>query len=48
MAVTVSAIDLRALVAEDGTEEPSDDFVEDTARRLLGLLDLPVPDELAD
>jgi hypothetical protein len=40
--------DVRELVAEDGAVEPTDDFVEDTAARLLGLLGLPLPPALAE
>ena len=39
---------LRPLVAEDGAGEPEDDAVEDTVVRLLDLLGLPVPEELAE
>jgi hypothetical protein len=37
---------LAELMAEDGVEDPIDDFVEDTVVRLLELLGLPVPAEL--
>jgi hypothetical protein len=40
--------ELRPLVAEDGTAQPEDDAVEDTVVRLLDLLGLPVPEELAE
>jgi hypothetical protein len=44
--------ELRPLVAEDGTAQPEDDGqddrVEDTVVRLLDLLGLPVPEELAE
>ena len=40
--------ELRPLVAEDGTAQPEDDAVEDTVVRLLDLLGLPVPQELAE
>jgi hypothetical protein len=43
-----SADDVRELVAEDGTAAPGDDFVEDTAARLLELLGLPLPPALAE
>ena len=39
---------LRPLVAEDGSAQPEDDGVEDTVVRLLDLLGLPVPEELAE
>ena len=39
---------LRPLVAEDGAGEPEDEVVEDTVVRLLDLLGLPVPQELAE
>ena len=39
---------VRSLVAEDGTAQPTDDFVEDTAARLIGLLGLPLPPALAE
>ena len=42
------ADDVRELVAEDGAAEPADDFVEDTAARLLALLGLPLPPALAE
>ena len=44
--------ELRPLVAEDGAVQPEDDSpddrVEDTVVRLLDLLGLPVPEELAE
>ena len=40
--------ELRPLVAEDGTAPAGDDAVEDTVVRLLDLLGLPVPEELAE
>ncbi|GAB3358509.1 hypothetical protein [Modestobacter lapidis] len=40
--------ELRPLVAEDGSGKPDDDVVEDTVVRLLDLLGLPVPEELAE
>ncbi len=40
--------DIRELVAEDGIEEPEDDFVEDTVARLIRLLGLPLPPALAE
>ena len=43
-----SADDVRELVAEDGLAAPGDDFVEDTAARLLELLGLPLPPALAE
>jgi hypothetical protein len=39
---------LRPLVAEDGTRAAEDGVVEDTVVRLLDLLGLPVPEELAE
>ena len=42
------AEDVRGLVAEDGAREPADDFVEDTAARLIALLGLPLPPALAE
>ncbi|MDQ0894476.1 hypothetical protein [Agromyces ramosus] len=38
---------VRSLLAESGIEEPMDDFVEDTVRRLITVLGLPLPDDLA-
>ena len=40
--------ELRPLVAEEGSGKVEDDVVEDTVVRLLDLLGLPVPDELAE
>ena len=40
--------DIRELVAEDGLDEPDDEFVEDTAARLIQLLGLPLPPALAE
>jgi hypothetical protein len=40
--------DVRALVADEATEEPADDFVEDAAARLIHLLGLPLPPALAE
>ncbi len=40
--------DIRELVAEDGMEEPDEEFVEDTAARLIHLLGLPLPPALAE
>ena len=40
--------DILELVAEDGLDEPDDEFVEDTAARLLALLGLPLPPALAE
>jgi hypothetical protein len=42
----VSADEIRALLAEDGVEDPEDDFVEETVLRLVQLLRLPVPADL--
>ncbi len=42
------AAELRPLVAEDGERGAADDGVEDTVVRLLDLLGLPVPEELAE
>jgi hypothetical protein len=44
--VRVPAAQIRPLLAEDGAEEPRDDFVEQTVIRLIELLQLPVPDPL--
>jgi hypothetical protein len=44
--VRVPAAQIRPLLAEDGAEEPQDDFVEQTVIRLIELLQLPVPDSL--
>lgn len=41
---TVAAASIRPLLAEDGVEEPEDDFVEETVARLVSLLGLPVLD----
>ena len=41
------ADELRPLVAEGGAGDPGDEVVEDTVVRLLDLLGLPVPQELA-
>jgi hypothetical protein len=46
LGVEVAATQIRPLLAEAGTVEPADDFVEETVARLLRLLQLPVPDEL--
>jgi hypothetical protein len=43
-----AADDVRPLVAEDGAAVPTDDFVEDTAARLIGLLGLPLPPASAE
>ena len=40
--------DVRDLVAENGTTVPDDDFVEDTAARLIQLLGLPLPPALEE
>ena len=45
--LSVSAKEIRALLAEDGVEDPEDDFVEETVLRLIQLLRLPVPEDLA-
>ena len=42
------AAELRPLVAEDGSGAAEDDGVEGTVVRLLDLLGLPVPEELAE
>jgi hypothetical protein len=42
-----AADDVRKLVAEDGGP-PEDDFVEDAAAQLIGLLGLPLPPALAE
>jgi hypothetical protein len=36
------------IVAEDGAAVPTNDFVEYTAARLIGLLGLPLPPALAE
>jgi hypothetical protein len=46
LGVSVSAEQIRPLLAEDGVEDPEDDFVEGTVMRLIQLLRLPVPEEL--
>ena len=40
--------DVRRLVAEDHVEQPPEDFVEESAARLIELLGLPLPDPLAE
>jgi hypothetical protein len=40
--------DLRELVAEEVTGAPADDFVEDSAARLIQLLGLPLPPALLE
>jgi hypothetical protein len=40
--------DVRDLVAENGNTAPDDDFVEDTAARLIQLLGLPLPAPLEE
>ncbi|GIG28136.1 hypothetical protein [Cellulomonas marina] len=40
--------EVRALLAEEGVEDPQDVFVEETVERLLRLVGLPVPDALHD
>ncbi len=40
--------EVRALLAEEGVEDPPDVFVEETVDRLLRLVGLPVPDGLHD
>jgi hypothetical protein len=42
----VSADEIRALLTEDGVDDPEDDFVEKTVLRLIQLLRLPVPADL--
>ncbi len=42
--VDVAAV--RALLAEEGIEDPLDDFVEETVVRLLAVLNIPNPPEL--
>ena len=42
----VSADEIRALFAEDGVEDPEDDFVETTMLRRIQLRRLPVPADL--
>jgi hypothetical protein len=44
--LSVAADQIRTLLAEDGVEDPEDDFVEETVLRLIQLLLLPVPDGL--
>ena len=48
LGVTVPAAEIRRLLADDGVEDPVDDFVEETVRCLIELLRLPVPDALAE
>ena len=45
--LSVAADQIRPLLAEDGVQEPEDDFVEETVLRLIRLLELPVPDDLS-
>lgn len=45
---SVSAAAIRALLADEGVEEPVDDFAEETLARLIVLLGLPVPSELTE
>lgn len=46
LGVSVPAEQIRPLLAEDGVEEPDDDFVEETVMRLIQLLRLPLPEGL--
>ena len=46
--VELRQTDVRPMLAEDGALDPKDDFVEETAVRLIRLLGLPLPDELAE
>ena len=46
--VDVPAEELRAFMAVEAVEEPDDTFVEDTVVRLLGRLNIPLPEWLAD
>ena len=46
--VTPSAEDVSELVADDVAGPPPDDFVEDSAARLIQLLGLPLPAALAE
>ena len=48
LGVHVTAAEIRPLLADDGAEEPADDFVEETVVRLIRLLRLPIPNELED
>lgn len=48
LGVSVPAAQIRPLLADDGVEDPVDDFVEETVLRLIELLRLPVPDALAE
>ncbi|CAA9509775.1 MAG: hypothetical protein AVDCRST_MAG91-1556 [uncultured Sphingomonadaceae bacterium] len=44
--LSVEPTEIRPLLAEDGVEDPKDDFVEETAARLIQLLRLSLPDDL--
>lgn len=46
LGIEVVAAQVRPLLAEDGTIEPADDFVEETTVRFIRLLGLPLPAEL--
>lgn len=46
--VKVHAQELRAFMVVEAVEEPEDTFVEHTVVRLLGLLNVPLPEWLAD
>jgi hypothetical protein len=48
LGVTPSAEDVWELVADDHAAPPPDDFVEDSAARLIQLLGLPLPPALAE
>jgi hypothetical protein len=48
LGVAPSAEEVRELVAGDDAEKPADDFVEDSAARLIRLLGLPLPPALAE
>ena len=48
LGVTPSAEDVRELVADADAGPPPDDFVEDSAARLILLLGLPLPPALAE
>jgi hypothetical protein len=43
----VPASQIQPLLAEEGAEEPADDFVEETVMRLIQLLQLPAPNDLS-
>lgn len=42
----VDADDIRPLLADDGEEEPGEPFVEDSVRKLLSTIGLPLPTAL--